>query len=254
MPRLGRKKIIAILEKCLGQSSCKYCIEGADNPILLQIEDRVFTVFLKPIGDVCYENENESTRVQLPKHPRFDKIKASKRPFLLMGFDLDNEIFTIWNPTTIKELLNTKKNRSLYCRLNAQREANKTKLPVRCNLTNGEFLWVLPMGLLAEFLMYIEDYFPLVTADDYGITEDYSAAAEYEVLFRKEIEDVLDEDGRIVAIKNPTVLAELKEARSSGKAFAEYDVLYKHYADKTSIIGLAEWAQLLNSINWNEET
>lgn len=254
MPRLGRKKIIAILEKCLGQSSCQFSIEGTDNPILLQIEDRVFTVFLKPIGDVCYENENESTRVQLPKHPRFDKIKASKRPFLLMGFDLDNEIFTIWNPTTTKERLNTKKNLSLYCRLNAQREANTTKLPVRCNLTNGEFLWVLPMVLLAEFLMYIEDYFPLVTADDYGITEDYSVHAEYEELFRKEVNDVLDDDGRIVAIKNPIVLEELKEARAGGKAFAEYDVLYKHYAEKTSIMNLADWAHLLDAINWNEES
>lgn len=253
MPRLGRKKIIAILEKCLGQSSCQFSIEGTDNPILLQIEDRVFTVFLKPIGDVCYENENESTRVQLPKHPRFDKIKASKRPFLLMGFDLDNEIFTIWNPTATKERLNTRKNLSFYCRLNAQREANNTKLPVRCNLTNGDFLWVLPMGLLAEFLMYIEDYFPLVTVDEYGITGDYSAHAEYEELFRKEVDDVLDEDGRIVAIKNPVVLEELKEACSSGKAFAEYEVLYKYYADKTSIMNLADWARLLNSINWNEE-
>ena len=28
--------------------------------MLLVIEDRVFTIFLKPIGDVCYKNENES--------------------------------------------------------------------------------------------------------------------------------------------------------------------------------------------------
>lgn len=49
--------------------------------MLLVIEDRVFTIFLKPIGDVCYENENESTRVQLPKRDYFNKMKVSKRPF-----------------------------------------------------------------------------------------------------------------------------------------------------------------------------
>lgn len=159
MTRLGSKKIIAILDKCLEKSSCNYSIAGTDNPILLLIEDRVFTVFLKPIGDVCYTNANESTRVQLPNRSLFDKIKASKRPFLLMGFDLDNEIFTIWNPISTKERLNTKKNLSFYCRLSSQREAKKEHAPIRCNLTNGEFVWIIPMTLLAEFLMYIEDYF-----------------------------------------------------------------------------------------------
>ena len=82
MPRLGRKKIKALLEEHLNNSSCQYGI-GGENPMLLVIEDRVFTIFLKPIGDVCYENENESTRVQLPKRDYFNKMKVSKRPFLL---------------------------------------------------------------------------------------------------------------------------------------------------------------------------
>lgn len=75
----------------------------------LVIEDRVFTIFLKPIGDVCYENENESTRVQLPKRDYFNKMKVSKRPFLLMGFDLENSVFVVWNPSNTKERLNTKR-------------------------------------------------------------------------------------------------------------------------------------------------
>lgn len=254
MSRLGSKKIIALLKKCLNQSLCYYSIEGKDNPILLLIEDRVFAVFLKPIGDVCYENTNESTRVQLPNLPRFAKLKASKRPFLLMGFDLDNNVFTIWNPVTTKERLNTKKNLSFYCRLSAQREANIQQQPIRCNLTNGEFVWIVPMTLLAEFLMYIEDYFSQITQEDYIISRgDFSIVNEYIELFFEDINDVLDENGKIIAIKNPTILNELKEAHFSGKPFAEYNVLYKHYADKTSIMNLAEWTKLLNSINWNEE-
>ena len=127
MPRLGSKKIKALLSECLGNSSCNYVIEG-ENPMLLVLEDRAFTVFLKPIGDVCYSNKNESTRVQLPKRDYFDKIKASKRPFLLMGFDLVNKVFVIWNPNSTKERLNTKKNLSFYCRLDAQREANEKQV------------------------------------------------------------------------------------------------------------------------------
>lgn len=253
MTRLGSKKIVAILEKCLSQSSCNYSIESTDNPTLLMMEDRVFTVFLKPIGDVCYKNENESTRVQLPKHPRFDKIKASKRPFLLMGFDLINEVFTIWNPISTKERLNTKKNLSFYCRLSAQRQAKDSSAPIRCNLTNGDFVWVIPMSLLAEFLMYIEDYFPHITANEYEVREkDYSSEQEYKELSSVTVDDILDDKGKIVAIKNPVILKELKDAHTSGRAFAEYDVLYKHYAEKTTLMSLADWSQLLTSINFNE--
>ena len=105
MARLGGKKTISILINSLEQLSCNFHIERIDNPTLLNIEDRVFTVFLKPIGDVCYDNPNESTRVQLPYHTDFDKIKLSKRPFLLMGYDLANSVFTIWNPASTKRRL-----------------------------------------------------------------------------------------------------------------------------------------------------
>lgn len=119
MPRLGRKKIKALLEEHLNHSSCHYGI-GGENPMLLVIEDRVFTIFLKP-------------------------------------------------------------------------------------------------------------------------------------LFSVDVNDIIDESGKVVAIKNPAILKELKVARSSGKPFAEYDVLYKYYEDKKSIMRLSEWAQLLNAININEE-
>lgn len=247
MPRLGSKKIKALLSECLEYSSCHYGIEG-DNPMLLVVEDRAFTVFLKPIGDVCYSNDNESTRVQLPKRDYFDKIKASKRPFLLIGFDLINKVLVIWNPNGTKERLNTKKNLSFYCRLNAQREANEKQVPVRCNLTNGEFVWVVPMSFLAEFLMYIEDYFSQIVPSDYKTDEDaeYSIEDEKEELFSVDVNDVLDETGKIVAIKNPSVIKDLKEAYKSGKPFAEYDILYKYYADKIAVMNLSEWTQLLN--------
>ena len=254
MPRLGKKKIKALLEEQLNHSSCHYSI-GGENPMLLFIEDRVFTIFLKPIGDVCYENGNESTRVQLPKRDYFDKIKVSKQPFLLVGFDLGNSVFVIWNPSNTKERLNTKKNLSFYCRLSAQREAKKKQLPVRCNLSNGEFVWVVPMTFFAEFLMYIEDYFVLPSACDYKITESevHSIVDECQELFSVNVNDVIDENGKVVAIKNPAILKELKVARSSGKPFAEYNVLYKYYKDKNSIMRLSEWAQLLSTININEE-
>lgn len=248
MSRLGSKKIISMLRDCLEQSSCRFSIEGTENPILLLIEDRVFTVFLKPIGDVCYDNTNESTRVQLPRRPYFDKIKASKRPFLLMGFDLDNNVFTIWNPISTKKRLNIKKNSSFYCRLCFQRKANELKTPIRCNLTNGDFVWVLPMSLLAEFLMYIEDFFPQVRSDEYSNSQhNYDVTKEYEELITEDANDIIDENGKIIAIKNPVILNELKIARKSGKPFAEYDVLYEHYSEIASNMDLAEWTLLLKT-------
>lgn len=171
------------------------------------------------------------------------------------NFASGNSVFVVWNPSNTKERLNTKKNLSFYCRLSAQREAKKKQLPVRCNLTNGEYVWVVPMTFIAEFLMSIEDYFLLDTCD-YRIAEGeaYSIVDECQDLFSVNVNDVIDENGKVVAIKNPAILKELKVARSSGKPFAEYDVLYKYYVDKKSIMRLSEWAKLLNTININEET
>lgn len=67
-----------------------------------------------------------------------------------------------------------------------------------------------------------------------------------------DVNDVIDENGKIVAIKNSKILQELKVAHVSGRPFAEYDVLYKYYADKTSLMSLSEWSQLLNAINWSD--
>ena len=102
--------------------------------------------------------------------------------------------------------------------------------------------------------MSIEDYFLLDTYD-YRITEGeaYSIVDECQDLFSVNVNDVIDENGKVVAIKNPAILKELKVARSSGKPFAEYNVLYKYYKDKNSIMRLSEWAQLLSAININEE-
>ena len=147
-----------------------------------------------------------------------------------------------------------KKNLSFYCRLDAQREANEKQVPVRCNLTNGEFVWAVPMSFLAEFLMYIEDYFTQIVPSDYEMNGnvEYSIEDEKEELFSVDINDVLDETGKIIAIKNPAVIKDLKEARKSGKPFAEYDILYKYYADKIAVMNLAEWTQLLNSTRIDE--
>ena len=51
-------------------------------------------------------------------------------------------------------------------------------------------------------------------------------------LFSVDVNDVIDENGKVVAIKNPAKLKWLKVTCSSGKPFAEYDVLYKYYEDQ----------------------
>ena len=102
--------------------------------------------------------------------------------------------------------------------------------------------------------MYIEDYFSQIVPSNYETYDDTedSIEDEKEELFRVEANDVLDETGKIVAIKNPAVIKELKEAHKSGKPFAEYDILYKYYADKIAVMSLSEWTQLLNSTSRDE--
>ena len=88
--------------------------------------------------------------------------------------------------------------------------------------------------------MYIEDYFTQIVPSDYETNGnlEYSIEDEKEELFSVDVNDVLDETGKIIAIKNPAVIKDLKEARKSGKPFAEYDILYKYYADMIAVMNV----------------
>lgn len=106
------------------------------NPFLIKIGSTIFFVFLKNLSSAYFKNP-DITRVQLPYSDHFSKIFKEDVPFIILGYDVDNDIYVSWNPENVKERLNAKSNVSLYSRFSTQGQVKTDKFKFGY-LTNGE--------------------------------------------------------------------------------------------------------------------
>lgn len=106
------------------------------NPFLIKIGTAKCFVFLKNLSSAYFKNP-DITRVQLPYSDHFSKIFKADIPFIILGYDVDNDIVVSWNPENIKERLNAKNNVSLYSRYSLQKQVNNDEF-LFGYLTNGE--------------------------------------------------------------------------------------------------------------------
>jgi len=111
-----------------------YYEEG--NPFLINIGTEKYFIFLKNLSSAYFKNP-DITRVQLPYSDHFSKIFKADIPFIILGFDADNDIFVSWNPENVKERLNAKSNVSLYSRFSMQEQVKIDEFKFGY-LTNGE--------------------------------------------------------------------------------------------------------------------
>ena len=86
------------------------------NPFIIKNGSNRFFVFLKNLSPAYFVNSPDITRVQLPYSEHFTKIFKANIPFVILGYDVDNDTVVSWNPTKVKERLNAKSNVSLYSR------------------------------------------------------------------------------------------------------------------------------------------
>ena len=107
------------------------------NPFLIKIYDNPFFIFLKNLSPAYFKNSPDVTRVQLPFSDHFDKIFKANIPFVILGYDVDNDTVVCWNPSKIKERLNAKSNVSLYSRNSLQSDIKKDEIKTGF-LSNGE--------------------------------------------------------------------------------------------------------------------
>ncbi|MPS72500.1 MAG: hypothetical protein E2590_05035 [Chryseobacterium sp.] len=106
------------------------------NPFLIKIGTVKYFVFLKNLSSAYFKNP-DITRVQLPYSDHFSKIFKADIPFIILGYDVDNDVVVSWNPKNVKERLNAKGNVSLYSRFSLQAQVKSDEFQFGY-LTNGE--------------------------------------------------------------------------------------------------------------------
>jgi hypothetical protein len=107
------------------------------NPFLIKIYKHKYFVFLKNLSPAYFKNSPDVTRVQLPFSDHFDKIFKAKIPFVILGYDVDNDSMVSWSPLKTKDRLNAKNNVSLYSRNSLQSNIKQNEIKTGL-LSNGE--------------------------------------------------------------------------------------------------------------------
>lgn len=132
-------------------------IEGM-NPFHLEVKGKEYYIYIKNLSPAYFANP-DVWRVQLPIRADFNDIKKTDAPFILLGYDADNDVYATWNPLWTKQRLNNAESVSFYSRLSVQQEANQTKEFRRKTLNNDGEVVVFPRESLPLFFATIKSLF-----------------------------------------------------------------------------------------------
>ncbi len=155
-----KEELKNLFDEALSNSATYKHIEGV-NPSRIVFDGVEYYIFIKNLSPAQLSNGNPNIwRIQLPIRKVFEQIKESALPFILLGYDSANDIYTTWNPHWAKQRLNVAKSASFYSRLNIQEEARKSNQLQRLELNNDGELIAFPREKIAYYLVNLKIYFP----------------------------------------------------------------------------------------------
>lgn len=206
-------------------SSFKY-YEG--NPFLIRIYGNDFYVFLKNLSPAYFKNSPDVTRIQLPYSDHFKLISQQEKPFIILGFDIDNDVFVAWNPDQIKKRLNYKQNVSLYSRNSFQSNVNLIEFFFG-TLSNEEKIVLFKRNLLPEYFQKYKSLFDYRTIDRMVQNNDF------------------DSD-KLHSINETFVIEKLKPLLIRNKLLEGIEFCNNYYKEAYPKMTFRDWYKLVNDI------
>lgn len=164
--KIDRKELKEMVVDILGKSATFKLLSNDDeiNPCRISFDGMEFYIYIKNLSPAQLSNNNPDIwRIQLPIRDDFNRLKDDDIPFVALGYDDENKVFTTWNPYWVKQRLNAAKSVSLYSRFSLQQIANETQLPQKLNLNNDGEVVAFPSPKLGYYLVNIKQYFPEMT-------------------------------------------------------------------------------------------
>lgn len=134
---------------------------GGLNPFTIKVDGEEVFIYIKNLSPAQLSNNNPDIwRIQLPMRDDFEKIKESSSPFILLGYDKDNDVYTTWNPYWCKQRLNVGKSVSLYSRLSLQQRVHENDKIEQLPLNNDGDVVCLPGNKIYEYIKNFKTYYP----------------------------------------------------------------------------------------------
>ena len=203
------------------------------NPFLININKNQYYIFLKNLSPAYFKNSPDVTRVQLPYSTHFSKIFKAEIPFIILGYDIDNDSFVCWNPEKIKERLNAKSNVSLYSRESLQSNVKSNEFKSG-SLSNGEKIIIFKREMLTTIFENLDNLF-----------NEQSKKSKIEILEEPIVEYV---SGKLIEIKDNNILQQIKPLLKNNKVLKAVEVCTEYYSGQYKSMTFKDWFNLINSI------
>jgi hypothetical protein len=205
------------------------------NPFLIEIYEQPFFIFLKNLSPAYFKNSPDVTRVQLPFSDHFDKIFKANIPFIILGYDVDNDTVVCWNPSKIKERLNAKSNVSLYSRNSLQSNIKTNEFKTGF-LSNGEKIILFKREDLQLFFEKLHNLFDdnqIVIENDEGFVSE-----PVEIYFPEKLYEITDI--QVLNLINPLL--------EKNRVLEAVEICTKYYQDKFKKMSFKDWFALINDL------
>lgn len=205
------------------------------NPFILKLRDARCQVFIKNISPAYYKNYPDITRVQLPSSDRFKIVIDSILDFIILGYDSENDVFVSWDPSKIKERLNTKSNVSLYSRLSLQSEVVSNQFK-QGYLSNGDKIVLFKRQNLIDFFnnyvnLHVDNY--TSKGEDTSVVNEKKSEEIHDVQeFTRIIAPLLEENKVLKAVSLLTERYK-NDHRYKGYKFKDWFAIVKEYYERT---------------------
>lgn len=206
------------------------------NPFLIKIGKKQYFVFLKNLSPAYFKNSPDVTRVQLPYSNHFSKIFKADIPFIILGYDVDNDTVVSWNPKKIKERLNAKNNVSLYSRSSLQEQIKDNEFKFGY-LSNGEKIVLFKRDNLTNFFNQIKDLFKERQEKD-------------EITSVDTVNEPIIEysSNKLLEITDKTLLQELKPLLRKNQVLQAVEITSNYFDGKFKDMTFKDWYQLVNQL------
>jgi hypothetical protein len=204
------------------------------NPFLIKLGTKRFFIFLKNLSPAYFKNSPDVTRVQLPYSDHFSKIFKADIPFIILGYDADNDTLVCWNPKQVKQRLNAKSNVSLYSRESLQTKVKPNEFKSGY-LSNGEKIIIFKRINLKDFFNNIPVLFKQVKSE--------KEHEEANILSEPVTEYA---HGKLLEIDDKSLLLELKPLLKKNKVLEAVEVCTTFYRGKYKSMTFKDWFKLVN--------
>lgn len=266
--KIERHELKKLLDETLSKYATFKSLNGI-NPCLIVIGEEKFYIYIKNITPTAFPNENaDVNRIQLPRRKNFEEIKNSDVPFVLLGYDQDNDVYVTWNPQWAKNRLNVASNVSCYSRVATQKIARDKMDFIKQRLTNDVEFVAFPREFLGDYLVNINEYFQhlcenttLVFEQDeediipveYETQEEQMNMAlgvDYEAMYTDK------NTGKLTRLANPELLEKIRPYLIDSEyktPIAAYNIIEDFYGSRYyNVMEFTDWKNLIEHINWND--